>query len=246
MARGAGVCYFSRPDPKFVDLLPVIRRMTSRLLHIALVTLVAAAGCTSGPFAQKERTSVITPAMRIAAIREGAARTHDADTAEQAKAVDELVTQIRTERDPIVRKAIQEAVAEYDVPMARQVLIAGLNDEDLDVRLACCYRLGTRGEPEAVPALRKILEDDGTLDVRLAAADALGKINTPESIEALSIAVKDRDPALQYAGVEALKNISGQDLGNDVKVWQQFTEQPTSVAEPKVSVADRVRQLSPF
>lgn len=218
----------------------------SRTAILTWATLVAAAGCTSGPFAQQERTSVITPAIRIAAIREGTARARNADAAEQAKSVEELVTQIRTERDPIVRKAIQEAVAEYQVPMARQVLIAGLNDDDLDVRLTCCYRLGARGEPEAVPALRKILEDDDTLDVRLAAADALGKINTPESIEALSLAVKDRDPALQYAGVEALKNISGQDLGNDVKAWQQFTEQPAPVAQPEVSVADRFRQYSPF
>lgn len=223
--------------------------MASLYPHTALiicVTLVAAAGCTSGPFAQKERTSIITPAMRIAAIREGTARARNADATEQTKAVDELVTQIRTERDPIVRKAIQESVAEYDVAMARQVLIAGLNDDDLDVRLTCCHCLGSRGEPEAVPALRKILESDGTLDVRLAAADALGKINTPESIEALSLAVKDRDPALQYAGVEALKNISGKDLGNDVKAWQQFTEQPAPVAQPEVSVADRLRQYSPF
>jgi HEAT repeat protein len=220
--------------------------MTFRSFHIALVTLVAAVGCTSGPFAHKERTSVITPAMRIAAIQEGSARTRDTGVEEQTKAVNELVTQIRTERDPIVRKAIQEAIAEYNVPMARQVLIAGLNDDDLDVRLTCCYRLGARGEPEAVPALSKILKNDGTLDVRIAAADALGKINTPESIEALSIAVKDRDPALQYAGVESLKNISGQDLGNDVKAWQQFTEQPAPVTEPKVSVADRLRQYSPF
>lgn len=223
--------------------------MASSYPHTALfisATLFLAAGCTTGPFAPKERTSIITPAMRIAAIREGTARARDTDSAAQAKSVDELVTQIRTERDPIVRKAIQESVAEYDVPMARQVLIAGLNDEDLDVRLTCCHCLGGRGEPEAVPALRKILESDDTLDVRLAAADALGKINTPESIEALSLAVKDRDPALQYAGVEALKSISGQDLGNDVKAWQQFTEQPAPVDQPEVSVADRLRQYSPF
>jgi HEAT repeat protein len=217
-----------------------------RTAALGLATLVATSGCMSGPFTQKERTSIITPAMRIAAIREGAARARDTDSTEQAKTVEELVTQIRTERDPIVRKAIQEAIAEYDTPMARQVLIAGLKDEDLDVRLACCYRLGARGEPEAVPALRDLLENEEKLDVRLAAADALGKINTPESIEALSIAVKDRDPALQFAGVEALKSISGQDLGNDVKAWQQFTEQPPPVSQPEASVADKVRQYSPF
>jgi HEAT repeat protein len=228
---------------------PIARRMASALSRtgiLTLVTLVAAAGCTTGPFAQKERTAIITPAMRIATIREAAARARDSDTTDQAKAVDELVTQIRTEHDPIVRKAIQEAVAEYQVPMARQVLIAGLKDDDLDVRLTCCYRLGDRGEPEAVPALRELLETDEKLDVKLAAADALGKINTPESIEALSLAVKDRDPALQYAGVEALKNLSGKDLGNDVKAWQQFTEQPAATTQPEASMADKLRKYSPF
>lgn len=218
----------------------------SRILLVVLLAFVAAAGCTSGPFVQKERTSIITPAMRIATIRQAAARARDGDMAAQTKAVDELVEQIRVERDPIVRKAIQETIAEYQVPMARQVLIAGLQDDDLDVRLACCHQLGRRGEPEAVPALRAVLESNEKLDVKLAAADALGNINTPESIEALSLAVKDRDPALQYAGVEALKSVSGKDLGNDVKAWQQFTEQPTATVEPRTTVADRLRQYSPF
>ncbi|MDZ4657191.1 MAG: HEAT repeat domain-containing protein [Bythopirellula sp.] len=211
-----------------------------------LALLIAATGCASLPFQDKERTSIITPAMRIAAIREAGARARDTDATEQARSVDELVAQIRTERDPLVRRAIQESMAEYQTPLARNVLIAGLKDDDLDVKLTCCRKLGMRGEPETVAALRGVLESAEELDLRLAATDALGQINTPESIEALSLAVKDRDPALQFAGVEALKVLSGQDLGNDVKAWQQFTEQGPAVAEPKTSVADKVRQYSPF
>jgi HEAT repeat protein len=213
---------------------------------MSLALLVASAGCTSLPFQDKERTSIITPAMRIAAIREAGARARDADATEQTRSVDELVAQIRTERDPLVRRAIQESMAEYQTPLARDVLIAGLNDDDLDVQLTCCRKLGTRAEPASVAALRGVLETAAELDLKLAATDALGKINTPESIAALSLAVKDRDPALQYAGVEALKNLSGQDLGNDVKAWQQFTEQGQSVVQPKASLADKVRQYSPF
>jgi HEAT repeat protein len=211
-----------------------------------LALLVIAVGCNSGPFAPKERTSIITPAMRIATIREAGARARDADATEQTASIDELITQIRTEPDPLVRRAIQETVAEFQTPLARDVLIAGLKDDNSEVQLTCARKLGTRAEPEAVPALRGVLESSEDLDLRLAATDALGQINTPDAIEALSLAVKDRDPALQYAGVEALKTLSGQDLGNDVKVWQQFTEQGTATVAPKTSVADKVRQYSPF
>ncbi len=213
---------------------------------ICLTILLASVGCTSLPWQENERTSIITPAMRIAAIREGAARARNADATEQKRSVDELVAQIRTERDPLVRRAIQESIAEYQVPLAREVLIAGLNDDDIEVQMACCRKLGKRAEPEAVAPLRQVLQSSDNLDLRLAATDALGQINAPEAIEALSLAVKDRDPALQYAGVEALKNLSGQDLGRDVKAWQQFTEQGDAVIQPKTSLTDKVRQYSPF
>lgn len=213
---------------------------------ICLTILLASAGCTSLPWQENERTSIITPAMRIAAIREGAARARDADSTEQQRSVDEMVAQIRTERDPLVRRAIQESIAEYQVPLARDVLIAGLKDDNPEVQMTCCRKLGERAEPESIAALREVLQASDNLDLRLAATDALGQINTPEAIDALSVAVKDRDPALQYAGVEALKSLSGQDLGNDVKAWQQFTEQGDAVIQPKASLADKVRQYSPF
>ena len=44
----------------------------------------------------------------------------------------------------------------------------------------------------------------------------------PEAVLGLSAAIKDRDPALQYAGVQAMKSASGQDLGNDVEAWRQY------------------------
>lgn len=217
----------------------------SKLLVGLLLMTAVTSGCAL-PFQERERTSIITPAMRIAAIREAGARARDTDETEQTKSVDELVAQIRTEPDPLVRRAIQEAVSEHSTPLARDVLIAGLKDEDMDVRFTCCQKLGLRGESEAVAPLKELLEGDENLDVRLAATDALGKINTPESVAALSIAVKDRDPALQYAGVEALKNLSGQDLGNDVKAWQQFTEQGVTAPPAEESVADKMRRISPF
>lgn len=188
------------------------------------------AGCTSLPFQHKERTSIITPAMRIAAIRESAASVTDADPQEQASLVDDLASQIRTEHDPLVRLAIQESVAELHVPLAHQMLVAGLQDVDLDVRLTCCQMLGRRGEVESVPVLRSILASNAPLDLKLAATDAIGQINSTESVGALALSLKSRDPALQYAAVEAMKNLTEEDLGNNVADWLAFAERNTQIA----------------
>ena len=84
------------------------------------------------------------------------------------------------------------------------------------------------------------------LDVRLAAIDALGKIPSAETVAALGIALQDRDPAVQFAGVQALKAASGEDFGNDVASWQQYVAGETPKTESEISVADRVKQWAPF
>ena len=94
------------------------------------------------PWQDQERTSIVTPRMRIAAIQEIGARAADVDAEEQQKLTEQLATQIQTEPDPLVRQAIQESVGQFSTPLSQDVLIAGLQDEDLDVRLTCCQMLG--------------------------------------------------------------------------------------------------------
>ena len=213
-------------------------------LILGTISLVFIAGCTSitPPWRERERTSVITPRMRIAAIQEIGARAADADADEQQQLSDQLATQIQTEPDPLVRREIQEAIGKLSTPLAQDVLIAGLQDDDLDVRLTSCEGLGRRDDPSVIAALRVALETDSQLDVRLAAIDALGQIKSPQSVAALAVAVNERDPALQYAGVEALKAVSGQDLGNDVSAWRQYA----ASEQPEISVAERPQGWSPF
>ena len=114
---------------------------------LGLVWVATLAGCQLWPFRDNERTSIITPAMRAASIREIGARADDATEAEQLAMCEELAQQIRTEPDPIVRRAIQETIAEFETPLASAVLLAGLNDDDRDVRTACCRLLGQRKDP---------------------------------------------------------------------------------------------------
>ena len=217
----------------------MIRALQIGLL-VACVALVGAlSGCTIGPFARKERTSIITPPMRVAAIREMGAKAHDADAAEQQKMCEQLAAQIRTEPDPIIRRAIQETIAEFKTPLADAVLVAGLSDDDRDVRIACCKLAAKRQDEAAIAKVSQLAAADGELDVRLAAVDALGKFKSPASMPGLAAALKDRDPAMQYAGVEAMKSSTGEKLGNDVAAWRQLAEARMGAGAAATAVATK-------
>jgi hypothetical protein len=152
-----------------------------------------------------------------------------------------------------VRKAVVHAIAEFHTPIAQQVLEAGLADQHEMVRVACCQELGERAvagvqDPggKSVAALAAALRADKDMDVRLAATEALGKIKTPEAIQAVAAALDDRDPALQYVGVQSMKSITGKDYGPDVQTWRQVAAGQNVPEPPAPSVAERVRQYSPF
>jgi hypothetical protein len=223
-------------------------------LHLCLMALwfIAAAGCQSiphpdmWPFPESsQRTTYNTPAMRVDAVRQFAERSTHVDSPEQRKLTDQLARQIQIEPDPLVRQAVVETIAEFKTPMAQQVLEAGLDDDAEAVRIACCKELGQRGDAASVAKLGTVLRGDTDMDVRLAAAKALGKFKTPESLKALVAAIDDRDPALQFVGVQSMKSASGKDYGPNVEAWRQVAN-GGSVPEHVPTIAERVRGLSPF
>jgi HEAT repeat protein len=220
---------------------------------LAALVLVGLSGCstwnryrpTFWPFPERELTTYNTPAMRVDAIREYAMRSKGVDSPDQREITDQLARQIQVEPDPLVRQAIVTSIGEYRTPMSQQVLEAGLSDENAAVRVACCRALGKRGEAASVGSLANALRADKDVDVRMAAVDALGKIKAPEAMRALAPSLEDRDPAMQYAGVQSLKAITGKDFGPNVQAWKQVAagEKPP---EYTPSVAERIRKVSPF
>jgi HEAT repeat protein len=225
-----------------------------RTLHtMVLASAVAAScGCSSflgyrgWPFPERDRTTFLTPAMRIDTIKQFARQSNGTDSEEQRKLTDQLARQIQIESDPLVRKAIIDAVAEFRTPLAPQILQAGLNDSNADVRLACCRALGPRAEALSVANLATVLRDDEDPDVRVAAAEALGKIKSDAAMTALVVAIDDRDPALQYVGMQSLKSISGKDYGGDVAAWRLLATGGNPPPPKPPSIAERLRSTSPF
>jgi hypothetical protein len=219
----------------------------------AALLMIVLGGCatydryrpTFWPFPERKLTTFNTPQMRVDAVHEFALRSTGADTPEQRQITDQLARQIQVEPDPLVRQAVAQAIGEYRTPLAQQVLEAGLADEDAAVRIACCRALGKRAEANSVASLANALRGDKDVDVRLAAVEALGKIKSPEAIQALAAALDDRDPALQYAGVQSLKAVTGQDYGPDVQAWRQVAAGGTPPTHTP-SMAERLRKVSPF
>ena len=194
-------------------------------------------GCQLWPFDAKERTTVITPAMRVSSIREIGARGRGVGETEQANICEQLAHHIQSEPDPIVRKAIQETIAQFKTPLSSVVIVAGLSDDASVVRMSCCRLLGDRAEAASISQLGRVAAADADVDVRMAAVDALGKFKSPASVQALAVALKDRDPAMQLAGMEAMKSASGEDLGNDVQTWRTYAARIGGAGESPVDVA---------
>jgi HEAT repeat protein len=216
------------------------------------IALAAAPGCRSvwtpdmWPFPERKQSTYHTPAMRVEAIEQFAMRSTGIDTPEQRQITDQLARQIQVEPDPLVRKAVVRTIAEFRTPLAQQVLEAGLADENEAVRIACCQALGRRGETSSVPVLANVLQNEKEIDVRLAAAEALGQIRSPEAIQALVVALDDRDPALQFVGVQSMKSITGKDYGPDVQAWRTAATSTSPPSPRGPSLAERIRSAAPF
>jgi hypothetical protein len=127
----------------------------------------------------------------------------DADAALRAAARDD---------DPSVRVAACTAWGKRGGREGLQVLSHGLEDDDIDVRLAAIRAMGDLKEPQIAS----------------------------ETVRTLGVALEDKDPAIQYRAIESLRDVSGRDYGNNLVAWREFVQggQP-AVATP--SVVERIR-----
>jgi len=212
---------------------------------------VLIAGCDGAalvvwPFHTEERVRYETPVERISKIEAAGRKIAKEDPAAQEAFARNLAGKLRDETDPLVRERIIRTLGEFETPVAVALLRAGLNDGNADVRVACCEGLGRHRNGESLAALSETLRRDEDIDVRLAATRALGAFRDPAAVRAMTIALKDRDPALQYRAVQSLRHMTGLDYGNDVTRWLEFAEKGELPAERPVRVAERLRRLIPF
>lgn len=226
-------------------------RPTLRLSLVLLAVTTVAIGCQTGPrlaglnpFYRPERTSFETPAQRIDSIRLVARKSTRKDTPEQQAIVRELITKLPNESDPLIRQVVLETAAEFKTPLASKALLVGLSDESPHVREASCRLLAAAPISGAAEALSKLVQGDDSFDVRVAAAKALGR-NGGTRQQLLPV-LEDPNPAMQLAGVEAMRSITGQDLGGDVSAYRALARGDAPSTERSTKVANRLPDWVPF
>lgn len=228
--------------------------LVRRVLGCGLLLAVAgSAGCTGGfdgAMARLKReptTDVVpgvpSPAERTAALAEIRDYAGAADPDECQRLAAQLATGYDDETDPAIRAEIVRTAAGYPTERTAAMLRKALDDADADVRVAACEVLGRRGDAEAANLLAGVLGSDVDGDVRLAAVAALGETHQKSAVAALAEALEDRDPAMQYLAVQALREITGEDLPNDVNQWRKYVRGEIPPKSRPDSVVGRFLQM---
>lgn len=223
-------------------------RWTALTIALLLVIQVGCARRYGGPFPfgqdQTEELKKYGPvgAQRVEELQARAKKIQKSHPQEQEAFAFELAQQMRTENDVLIRLAIIDILKGIDTPSASAVLRAGLQDPEVDIRIACCQIWQSRPSPEATQLLAQTLQSDTDIDVRLAAAQGLSSAADRDAVRALGIALEDPDPAMQFVAVASMKNVTGKDLGNDVNAWRQLAKQPNPPLREE-TLAGRLRQV---
>lgn len=148
---------------------------------------------------------------------------------EVAKKLSEVIL-----RDPILLLRLHaiKLITLLDCPKSAETLLTAANDPSSDIRIATVKALERIPGEESIFQLQEILANDTDDDVRIAATRALGNFQGQASVRALSLALEDRNPALQISATESLMRTTGQQsMGRDVGAWQNYVRQAAPGAD---------------
>ncbi len=184
-----------------------------------------------------------TPAQKANQLRQLAQSASTLHAEEQTRISTELYELYSKTSDPILRREAVRAMGSFGVPVAAAGLQAASEDSEAAVRIAACDAWTRRRGPEAIAALSGMLKNDAAVDVRLAASAALATFPPEVASQHLGAVLEDRDPAVQFAAMDALRTTTGLELGNDVNLWSRQIQGMTTL--PAVNGADTTMVATP-
>lgn len=146
------------------------------------------------------------------------------DAEEQGQWVAELAKIYDFETSPALRFDSVTALGKSTHPDVDAVLVRACSDESTKVRIAACKSLAGRQSTTASQMLATVAQSDKDTSVRSAALRSLGTFQTDDAKSILRKSLDEKSPAIQFAATEALKTMTGKDLGGDVDIWRQFLD----------------------
>ncbi len=238
----------------------IFRRFEFWAIVLFLGTISAFPGCAEGPL---WRTGYLSPwvrekwneehrvqatyATKKAELRElvkNANKGSDSQKRQVAKQLGQIV-----EADPVLLLRIEavKLLGQLDfvsgkLDLTIEPLRKASQDPEPDVRKAAIAALKNRGDQKARMELQGIVSRDTNLDVRLAATRALGNYTDNDVLRALAPALDDKNPAIQYRATKSLRDVTGQDFGEDVLAWKEYIR--SKIGNPTETKSFDVQQTS--
>jgi len=159
-----------------------------------------------------------------------------------------LSSQIKQEQVPVVRREMVRALVAFPVVEAESGLEFAITDEDADIRVIACQGWGQRQTDRAFKLLLKTWRSDTEIDVRVAAIQAIGNFDGEQVFAELVKALSDRDPAVQFAGIQGFRKFSGEDWGEDPETWLAWTqgERPEVTYNGRENIVDLLNPANLF
>ena len=153
-------------------------------------------------------------------------RCYDGDS-QKERAARVLAAKLKEGREPIATRAvICRTLGMLRRPEAREVILAATNDEDALVRAEACRALGRVGRPEDSTILARVMTLDVSAECRVAAIESLGDLKAPDKriTQFLVAGMEHDEPVIRVASWNALKSITGKDLGVDAIQWKKYID----------------------
>jgi len=220
---------------------PITRGRAWPAVALALAATAPAAcssfsgqGTTALSFMRQARENSDPNARYKAYVKLAAPGAYDND-AQRADAVRVMAAALESNREPVATRAvICQGLGTLRRPEGRDAIVKATEDSEPLIRAEAIRALGKIGQPEDATRLVRAMTADTQPECRIAAIDALGDLKPldPRIREALVDGMDHDEPSIRYACLQALRSITGRDLGTDVGPWRKLVE-----AEAKAQLA---------
>lgn len=203
--------------------------------HVGLIALILAgttAGCGGVGFLGTTASSFLRhiresddPNVRYAAFTKLSDPHCFSDDAQKAEAVRVLIETLdRGEESVATQAAICRTLGSIGGPDALTVLRKAALADDPIVRAEACRALGRIGTTEDATLLARVMTTDVSRDCRIAAIESMGDLDAVDPRIGLILVegMRNPDPAIRAASYQAIKAVTGVDLGFEVERWEEL------------------------
>jgi HEAT repeat protein len=157
------------------------------------------------------------------------------------KAVDFLERLLLDDASTTIRTAVATALGECPNPDATRLLIAHLEDQDLDIVLGVIHGLEKQHDPQAIATLRALFTDaHQRAEVRSAAAEAMG--HQYGTVNDLRLALGSADEELVSG---ALMGLGQQPFTETEPIFRELFADPNTPIDMKLEAVDALGEGTP-